>query len=81
VLRIIAAGSVRYLICQLLGVAAWAKRPKVLTYGPFIGLFAGVVTDANIIAARVRLSVQAGSSGDVLSRSQGPWLEARCGQE
>ena len=78
-LRIIAAGSVRYLICQLLGVAAWAKQPKVLTYGPFIGLLAGVLTDANITAARVRLSVQAGSSGDVLSRSQGLWFEARSG--
>jgi hypothetical protein len=41
----------------LLGVAAWANQPKVLTYGPFIGLligpFAGFLADANSTAARV----------------------------
>jgi hypothetical protein len=37
----------------LLGVAAWAKQPKVLTYAPLIGLFAGFLTDAIIAAARV----------------------------
>jgi len=37
----------------LLGLAAWAKQPKVLTYGPLIGLFARFLTDGIITAARV----------------------------
>jgi ZIP family zinc transporter len=47
-------------ICQLLGLAAWAKQPKVLTYGPSIGLFAGFLTDAIITAARVPLTGRRG---------------------
>jgi ZIP family zinc transporter len=49
----LAAGSILYVICQLLGVAARAKQPKILAYGLLIGLFAGFLTDAIITAAGV----------------------------
>jgi ZIP family zinc transporter len=42
----LAAGSILYVVCQLLGVAAKAKRPDLLGYGLLIGLVAGFLTDA-----------------------------------
>jgi ZIP family zinc transporter len=49
----LAAGSILYVVCQLLGVAARAKQPKVLAYGLLIGLLAGFLTDAIVTAAGV----------------------------
>ncbi|MDQ6851235.1 MAG: ZIP family metal transporter [Actinomycetota bacterium] len=42
----LAAGSIIYVITQLVGVAARAKRADLLAYGMLIGLFAGFLTDA-----------------------------------
>jgi ZIP family zinc transporter len=47
----LAAGSILYVVMQLLGVAAKAKRPDLLAYGLLIGLVAGFVTDAVVTAA------------------------------
>ncbi|MCW2491622.1 MAG: hypothetical protein JWN47_986 [Frankiales bacterium] len=47
----LAAGSILYVVMQLLGVAAKAKRPDLLAYGLLIGLVAGFVTDAIVTAA------------------------------
>jgi ZIP family zinc transporter len=47
----LAAGSIIYVITQLLGIAAKAKRPDLLAYGLLLGLFAGFVTDAIVTAA------------------------------
>lgn len=47
----LAAGSILYVVCQLLGVAAKARQPKLLAYGLLIGLFAGFITDAIVTAA------------------------------
>ncbi len=46
----LAAGSIVYVIAQLLGVAARAKRPDLLAYGLLLGLVAGFVTDAIVTA-------------------------------
>ncbi|MDQ6658858.1 MAG: zinc permease [Actinomycetota bacterium] len=42
----LAAGSIVYVIAQLLGVAARAKRADLVAYGLLLGLLAGFVTDA-----------------------------------
>lgn len=47
----LAAGSILYVVCQLLGVAAKAKRADLLAYGLLVGLLAGFVTDAIVTAA------------------------------
>jgi ZIP family zinc transporter len=49
----LAAGSLVYVITQLIGVAAKAKRADLLAYGLLIGLFAGFLTDAIVTAAGV----------------------------
>jgi ZIP family zinc transporter len=49
----LAAGSLVYVITQLLGVAAKAKRADLLAYGLLIGLVAGFLTDAIVTAAGV----------------------------
>jgi ZIP family zinc transporter len=47
----LAAGSILYVVTQLLGVAAKARRPDVLAHGLLLGLFAGFLTDAIVTAA------------------------------
>jgi len=47
----LAAGSILYVIVQLLGVATRAKRPGLLAAGLMIGLIAGFATDAIVTAA------------------------------
>jgi ZIP family zinc transporter len=47
----LAAGSILYVVTQLLNVAAKARRPDVLAYGLLLGLFAGFLTDAIVTAA------------------------------
>jgi ZIP family zinc transporter len=47
----LAAGSILYVVAQLLGVAARAKRTDLLAYGLLIGLLAGFATDAIVSAA------------------------------
>lgn len=42
----LAAGSIVYVVAQLFGVAAKAKRPDLVAYGLLIGLLAGFITDA-----------------------------------
>jgi ZIP family zinc transporter len=49
----LAAGSIVYVICQLLGVAARVKRPELLACGVLLGLLAGFLTDAIVTAAGV----------------------------
>jgi ZIP family zinc transporter len=49
----LAAGSIIYVVAQLLGVAARAKRADLLAYGLLIGLIAGFATDAIVTAAGV----------------------------
>src|SRR3954471_21146850 len=49
----LAAGSIIYVVCQLLGVAAKAKRADLLGYGLLLGLVAGFLTDAVITVAGV----------------------------
>ena len=51
----LAAGSIVYVVAQLLGIAARAKRPDLVAYGLLIGLVAGFATDAIVTAGR-RLS-------------------------
>lgn len=46
----LAAGSIIYVITQLLGVAAKAKRTDLLSYGLLLGLLAGFITDAVVTA-------------------------------
>ena len=46
----LAAGSILYVVTQLLGVASRAKRPDLLGYGLLIGLLAGFLTDAIVTA-------------------------------
>jgi ZIP family zinc transporter len=46
----LAAGSIIYVITQLIGIATKSRRSDLLTYGLLIGLVAGFATDA-IIAA------------------------------
>jgi ZIP family zinc transporter len=47
----LAAGSILYVVIQLLGVAAKARRPDLLAYGLLIGMIAGFATDAIVTAA------------------------------
>ena len=47
----LAAGSIVYVIAQLLGVAAKARRPDLLSYGILLGMLAGFATDAIVTAA------------------------------
>lgn len=42
----LAAGSIVYVVAQLLGVAAKARRADLVAYGLLIGIMAGFVTDA-----------------------------------
>ena len=42
----LAAGSILYVVCQLLGIAARARRTDLLAYGLLLGMLAGFVTDA-----------------------------------
>ena len=49
----LAAGSIIYVVTQLLGVAARARRTDLVCYGVLIGLLAGFATDAVITAAGV----------------------------
>jgi len=46
----LAAGSIVFVIAQLLGVAARAKRTDLVAYGLLIGQLAGFVTDAIVTA-------------------------------
>ena len=49
----LAAGSLLYVIIQLITVAARARRSDLLAYGVLAGLLAGFVTDAIVTAAGV----------------------------
>jgi len=49
----LAAGSLIYVITQLIGVASRARRTDLLAYGILIGLVAGFLTDAIVTAAGV----------------------------
>lgn len=49
----LAAGSIIYVITQLVGVASRARRADLLAYGLLLGLFAGFLTDAIVTAAGV----------------------------
>ena len=49
----LAAGSILYVVIQLIGVAAKARRMDLLAYGILIGLLAGFLTDAIVTAAGV----------------------------
>ena len=49
----LAAGSIIYVVTQLIGVAAKARRADLLAYGLLIGLLAGFLTDAVVTAAGV----------------------------
>jgi zinc transporter, ZIP family len=46
-----AAGSILYVVTQLITVAARARRPDLLAYGLLLGLTAGFLTDAIVTAA------------------------------
>jgi ZIP family zinc transporter len=46
-----AAGSILYVIIELLRVAAKTRRPDLLAYGLLIGMIAGFATDAIVTAA------------------------------
>ncbi|MCW2497770.1 ZIP family metal transporter [Jatrophihabitans sp.] len=47
----LAAGSIVYVVCQLLGVAARARRTSLLSWGILIGMVAGFATDAVVTVA------------------------------
>jgi zinc transporter, ZIP family len=47
----LAAGSILYVVIQLLGIAAKSRRPELLAYGLLVGLIAGFATDAIVTAA------------------------------
>jgi zinc transporter, ZIP family len=49
----LAAGSILYVVIQLIGVAAKSRRMDLLAYGLLIGLLAGFLTDAIVTAAGV----------------------------
>jgi ZIP family zinc transporter len=49
----LAAGSILYVVCQLLGVAAKVRRADLLGVGLLLGLVAGFLTDAVVTAAGV----------------------------
>ena len=46
----LAAGSILYVVIQLIGVAARARKTDILAVGMLIGLIAGFVTDAIVTA-------------------------------
>jgi ZIP family zinc transporter len=46
----LAAGSILYVVCQLLGIASAARRMDVLAFGLLLGLIAGFATDAIVTA-------------------------------
>lgn len=46
----LAAGSILYVVVQLITLAAKARRPDLLAYGLLIGLLAGFATDAVVLA-------------------------------
>jgi ZIP family zinc transporter len=47
----LAAGSILYVVLQLIGVAVRGRRTDLLAYGVLIGLLAGFLTDAVVSAA------------------------------
>ena len=49
----LAAGSIIYVVTQLVGIATKAKRSDLLAYGILLGLVAGFATDAIVTAAGV----------------------------
>jgi ZIP family zinc transporter len=49
----LAAGSIIYVITQLLGIAAKTRRGDLLAYGLLVGLLLGFATDAIVTAAGV----------------------------
>lgn len=49
----LAAGSILYVVTQLVSLAAKARRPDLLAYGLLLGLSAGFLTDAIVTAAGV----------------------------
>jgi len=49
----LAAGSILYVVVQLIGMAAKAKRMDLFAYGLLIGIIAGFLTDAIVTAAGV----------------------------
>jgi ZIP family zinc transporter len=49
----LAAGSILYVVVQLIGVAAKAKRTDLFSAGLLLGLIAGFATDAIVTAAGV----------------------------
>jgi zinc transporter, ZIP family len=49
----LAAGSILYVVCQLLGIASAARRMDVLAAGLLLGMVAGFVTDAIVTAGGV----------------------------
>ena len=49
----LAAGSIIYVVCQLLGMAARANRIDLVSVGILIGLLAGFATDAIVTAGGV----------------------------
>jgi ZIP family zinc transporter len=46
----LAAGSILYVVVQLIGLASRHKRPDLLAYGLLLGLLAGFLTDAIVTA-------------------------------
>ena len=49
----LAAGSILYVVVQLIGIAGRARRPTLVAYGLLAGLVAGFLTDAIVTAAGV----------------------------
>jgi ZIP family zinc transporter len=49
----LAAGSIVYVVVQLVGIAARARRPALVATGLLLGLLAGFLTDAVVTAAGV----------------------------
>jgi ZIP family zinc transporter len=49
----LAAGSILYVVTQLISIAARTRRPEMVGYGLLLGLIAGFVTDAIVTAAGV----------------------------
>jgi ZIP family zinc transporter len=49
----LAAGSITYVVIQLLGIAARARRTDLVAIGVLVGLLAGFATDAIVTAAGV----------------------------
>jgi len=49
----LAAGSILYVVTQLVSLAAKTRRPDLLAYGLLLGLVAGFFTDAIVTAAGV----------------------------